>query len=45
MSSRQVRRSGVFTDNFKHISHLSSVPVVDFEQPNPNWENIYNTKV
>ena len=32
-------RSGVFIDNFEHISHLSSVSVVDLEQVNVSWEH------
>ena len=31
---RQWRRSGVFIVNFEHISHLSNVSIVDFEQVN-----------
>ena len=43
------RRSGVFV-NFKHISHLSSVFVVDFEQLNVNmalskWSSWLETKI
>ena len=31
------RRSGVFTVNFKHISHLFPVSIVEFEQVNVSW--------
>ena len=31
------RRSGVFTVNFKHISHLFPVSIVEFEHVNGSW--------
>ena len=32
-----MRRYGVFIVNFEHISHISSVSIVNFEQETPNW--------
>ena len=36
---KQLRRFGVFTVNFEHISHLcSSVSIVNFEHVNAGWK-------
>ena len=32
--------SGVFIVNFEHVSHLSSVSIVDFEQVNVSWVSL-----
>ena len=46
MSSRQGRRSGVFTDDFEHISHLVLVILLlILNRQMPAGENIYSTKV
>ena len=29
--------SGVFIDNFKHITYCPGVSIVDFEQVDPGW--------
>ena len=36
--TRTTRRSGVFNANFEHISHCSSVSVVNFEHVIDGWD-------
>ena len=46
MSSRQGRCSGVFIDNFEHISHLVLVLLLlTLNRQMPAGKNIYGTKV
>ena len=36
------RHFGVFTVNFEHVSHCSSVSVVNVEQLNAGWVDIFS---